>query len=381
MREIYRQLIHICTIVGARPQFIKASAISRVINEKYPGKIRESILHTGQHYDFSMSELFFKELGIPQPVKHGECGGGTQAEQTSAMLLFCEKMLLELKPDLVLVYGDTNSTMAAALVASKLHIPIAHIEAGLRSYDRQMPEEVNRLLTDHLSSLLYVPVQSGLDCLEKEGLRPGHAGKPNPLKPQVVLCGDVMLDSALHFASVSGGVLSEYGLQENKYLLCTIHRPSNADEPKRLFKIFDELKALASKLDKKPVLPLHPRTLKVLGEEGLDYMQKQGLQVIPAQGYLSMLQLEKNAFMILTDSGGVQKEAFFFQKPCVILRDTSEWTEILSSGWAVLAGDAELRVCEKALHLLQHMPEEHPAIFGDGRAAESIVAHIFQSFQ
>lgn len=374
-------MIRICSIVGARPQFVKASAISRAIQEHFAQNITEFLIHTGQHYDYMMSEVFFKELGIPEPALHGEAGAGSQAEQTANMLLFCEKAFMELKPDLVLVYGDTNSTLAGALAASKLGIHVAHIEAGLRSYDRAMPEEINRVLTDHLSSLLYVPVQNAIDCLKKEGIQSdNHIKRPDSRNPQVYNSGDVMLDTCVYYSHFPSKVLEENGIAENEYLLCTIHRPSNADKPLRLERIFNELLLLSADLNKTIILPLHPRTKKMLGEARMQEFEKTTLRIIEPQGYLNMLHLERNAFMIITDSGGVQKEAYFFKKPCVIVRDRSEWTEILQSGWAVLAGDEELQIRSKALNLLDNLPSIYPELFGDAKAANHILEHILNSF-
>lgn len=310
----------ILTVVGARPQFIKAAAISREIRAN-PG-VDEILVHTGQHYDEKMSGVFFDELGIGAPKHQLSVGSGSHGAQTGRMLEAIEKVLFEEKPDWVLVYGDTNSTLAGALAAAKLHIPVAHVEAGLRSNNRRMPEEVNRVLTDHLSSLLFAPTQAAVENAKHEGIDPA----------KVHLVGDVMYDVTVFTADRAereSRILEELKLDPGKYALATSHRAENTDVPARIEAIVDGLALLSARMP--VVLPLHPRTRKILGSK-LDSLPKT-LRIVEPMGYLDMVRMERNAAVIATDSGGVQKEAFFFKVPCVTFRDETEWTELVDSGW------------------------------------------------
>ena len=316
----------ILTVLGARPQFIKASVVSYAIN-KTPG-LQEVLVHTGQHHDANMSDVFFRELGIRQPDYFLDIHGGTHGAMTGRMLEAVEKVIIYEKPDIVLVYGDTNSTLAGALAAVKLNIPVAHVEAGLRSFNLAMPEEVNRILTDRISKWLFTPTQTATSNLQSEGYG----------AEKIIEVGDVMFDVALHHGSrvhADTGLMAKLGLTPKKYILATIHRQENTDHPSRLKAIVDALIVTAQKL---PVVwPLHPRTRAVLQQAGiLDALAKQ-VQLIEPIGYLDMVQLEKFARLIATDSGGVQKEAFFYRVPCVTLRDETEWVELIESGWNRLA--------------------------------------------
>lgn len=354
----------ILTVVGARPQFIKAAPVSRSL--KAAG-IDEFLVHTGQHYDANMSQIFFDELGIPYPDVNLEVGSGTHGRQTGEMLIRLEEVMLEQRPDWVLVYGDTNSTIAGALAAVKLHIPVAHVEAGLRSFNREMPEEHNRVLTDHCADLLLCPTQTAVKNLSNEGVTRG-----------VFLTGDVMYDAALMFgqqARDNSEILSLLGVKPKSYLLATIHRPHNTDYPQRLAGILDAF----GQLDAPVILPIHPRTRKKITELGLDVAElaRRGVRIIDPVGYLDMLMLEQNARLILTDSGGIQKEAYFFQVPCITLRNDTEWWETLDAGWNVLVGwDAE-KILNAASVLSPTGPQ--PAIFGDGAAAEKIAGILLES--
>ena len=343
----------VLSVVGARPQFIKAAVVSHVLRQKH----REILLHTGQHYDHEMSRIFFEELGIPEADIHLGVGSGTHGEQTGAMLAQIERVLLRERPDWVLVYGDTNSTLAGALAAAKLHLPVAHVEAGLRSYNRQMPEEINRVLTDHVSDLLFCPTQAAVDNLAREGITAG-----------VHHVGDVMYDAVRNHAQRAAArsrILEELGLAPGSYFLATVHRAGNTDDPTRLTAILDALSALGWPV----VLPAHPRTRKAL--DALHYQPGDQVRLIKPVGYLDMLQLEQHARAILTDSGGVQKEAYFAGVPCITLREETEWVETVESGWNTLVGADRECILAAVQHL--RLPEERPPLYGDGHAAEKIV--------
>ena len=355
----------IVTIIGARPQFIKAAAVSRAITAS--SEIKEQILHTGQHYDQNMNEVFFQKMGIKNPDWQLNCGSfSSQAEMLSVMLTGIEKALIESRPDCVLVYGDTNSTLAGALAASQLHIPVLHVEAGLRSFNKQMPEEINRVLTDHLSSQLFCPTAQAIRNLTNEGITKG-----------VFFTGDVMYDTALQFGKVAeekSKIIATLGLQPKNYLLCTIHRAGNTDNPERLTQIIRALVEIATP-DCPVILPLHPRTKGYLIRYNLSetIATNQSLRLIDPVDYLDMAMLEKNAATILTDSGGIQKEAYFYRTPCITLRDETEWTETVDAGWNQLAGYRT----EKILECLKNTPAKSEINdYGDGHAAEKIVQAI-----
>lgn len=350
-------------IVGARPQFIKVGPILRAVdthNREHPQRaIQEILVHTGQHYDREMSQVFFEELGLKEPDYHLGVGSGTHAYQTGEMLKRIEEVLVKEKPDLVMVYGDTNSTLAGALAAAKLRIPVAHVEAGLRSFNKKMPEEINRVLTDHISDLLFCPTETAVENLKREGITQG-----------VHLVGDVMYDSALYnvqLAEKRSRILERLRLQPKGYAIATVHRAENTDDAERLQSIFQALQAIAA--DGLPVVvPVHPRTRKQLSTLNLSLKH---VQMIEPVSYLEMLLLEKSAKIILTDSGGVQKEAFFFRVPCVTLRDETEWIETVEAGWNVLAGCEPQRIVEAARTARPGFDSAAP--YGDGRAAERIV--------
>jgi UDP-GlcNAc3NAcA epimerase len=315
----------VLTVVGARPQFIKAACVSRELRGR-PG-VTEVLVHTGQHFDAGMSDVFFAELGIPAPEHHLGVGGGTHGAATGRMLERLEAVMQAERPDWVLVYGDTNSTLAGALAAAKLHLPVAHVEAGLRSWNRRMPEEVNRVLTDHAADLLFAPTPTAVRNLEREGIAGAH----------VVVSGDVMYDAALYYgqaADAASTIHQDLGVAPGGYVLATVHRAENTDDPARLRAIFAGLGQVASQV---PVLlPLHPRTSGALAAAGLDASAYPGLTILPPVGYLDMVMLEKHARLVATDSGGVQKEAFFYRVPCVTLRDETEWVELVELGWNVV---------------------------------------------
>jgi UDP-GlcNAc3NAcA epimerase len=348
--------VKIVSVVGARPQFIKAATVSRHLRRAH----QEVLVHTGQHYDEQLSDIFFAELDLPAPDHHLGVGSAPQGRQTAQMLERLEEVLLQEKPERVLVYGDTNSTLAGALAAVKLHIPLAHVEAGLRSYDRRMPEEINRVLTDHCADLLFCPSATAVENLAREGITAG-----------VHLVGDVMYDSLLQQLPderAARETLSQQGLSPREYVLVTVHRAANTDDPARLGAI---LRALAE-LELPAVFPIHPRTRKAMAAAGLS--PAPNVRLREPLGYREMLSLERHARTILTDSGGVQKEAFFLGVPCVTLRDETEWPETVECGWNVLAGADRERIVAAAK---RPAPQgERPLLFGDGHAAEKIVRSL-----
>lgn len=364
-------MIKILTVIGARPQIIKAAAISRAVREHFPDKIEERILHTGQHYDANMSQVFFDELGIPEPDYNLGVGSGPHGEQTAKMIAGIETVLSSDHFDGIILYGDTNSTLAGAVAAAKLHIPVFHIEAGLRSYNMSMPEEQNRIVCDHLSSILFAPTQTAVDNLAAEGLTTSRAVFQNGRGRQVIKSGDVMYDNALYFSRLAeekSHILQACGLSSNDYILATVHRDFNTDRPERIESIFKALSAIADKDDIPVVLPLHPRTKKYLPGS-----LSNRIVIIPPASFFDILTLEKNARIVMTDSGGVQKEAFFFSKPCIILRPETEWVEILDHNAGVLA-DAD---CDRIINAYIDLSERtvnFPPLFGDGNAA-SIILH------
>lgn len=360
----------IASIVGARPQFVKAVVTSRAIRA-HPD-VEEVLIHTGQHYDDLMSEVFFRDLDIPCPDHHLNVGSGTHAVQTARMLEAIERLLVAERPDCVLVYGDTNSTLAGALAAAKLQVPVAHVEAGLRSFNRSMPEEINRVITDTLSDLLFAPTVLAAQNLEHEGITAGR----------VRIVGDVMYDAVLQYskrAEQRSSILSDLRLTRGSYVLATIHRAENTNHLGRLRIICDALVRLQAHLP--VVLPLHPRARAVLRREGWLEDLERRVHVLEPIGYLEMLMLEKHACLIATDSGGVQKEAFFFHVPCVTLRDETEWKELIDLGWNRLAPpidvDAIVHTCEQAL---QTKPRICPNPYGDGRSAEQIAEDLLSHF-
>jgi UDP-GlcNAc3NAcA epimerase len=375
----------IATIVGARPQFIKAATVSRAIaghnnrissenqltNNK--SQITETIIHTGQHFDAGMSDIFFEELGIPEPDYHLGVSGGGHGAMTGAMLEKLEPLLQEIAPDWVLVYGDTNSTLAGALAAAKLHIPVAHVEAGLRSYNRKMPEEINRIVTDQLSTILFCPTETAVNNLKAEGFP--HRLLTNN-KQQITQCGDVMFDAALFYAKRAegrSGILATHGLAPKGYVLSTVHRAENTDDPLRLRAIIDGLDAVSEQMP--VVLPLHPRTRAAMKRENI---LPQKIKLIDPVGYLDMVALETNAAVIATDSGGVQKEAYFHGVPCVTLREETEWTELIEAGWNRLIYPNRVGILD-AIKGARHRRGTNVRPYGEGDAAGKIVSLFFRT--
>jgi len=379
-------MIKILTIVGARPQIIKAAALSRAIKNGFSDKIKEIILHTGQHYDVNMSQVFFDELGIPQADFNLQVGSAGHGAQTAAMIVGIEDKLISEKPDFLVLYGDTNSTLAGAIAASKLRIPIVHIEAGLRSFNKTMPEEINRILCDHASALLFSPTQTGVNNLLNEGFELGNKPPFTNDNPGLFHCGDIMYDNSLFFSGLAeneSSILENHLLEPGKFVLATIHRDNNTDVPGRLNAIFSALNQIAEGGDT-VFLPLHPRAKKML-KQNLDQAlygkinRNPKLIISPPVSFLEIIQLEKNARMIVTDSGGVQKEAYFFKKPSVILRPQTEWVEIVENGAAIIADANEQKIMESIRVLNQKTNLAYPPVFGDGKAAEFICETLLKS--
>ncbi len=374
----------IVTIVGARPQIIKSSAISRVIQNQFKDELEEIIVHTGQHYDENMSQVFFQEMGIPQPNYNLNVGSGSHGAQTAKMLEGLEEIFLVEKPSAVLVYGDTNSTIAGALAATKIHIPVIHVEAGLRSFNKAMPEEVNRIACDHMSTLLFTPTITGLENLKNEGfkLHDGHKATAN--HPKVYHCGDVMFDNSLYFSTISdhtSTILDQIGIEKNKYILTTIHRDSNTDIAENMEQIFSALFEIQENSGFDIVLPIHPRTKsKMKNQLSAELYEKiennNHFKIVPPAGFIDIISLEKNARLIITDSGGLQKEAYFFEKPCLILRPQTEWVEIIENGNAILVDASKIRILEGFSELTEKTDFTYPQLYGNGNAAQFICEKI-----
>ena len=347
-------MMKLVSVVGARPQFIKAGPLTLALRKRH----HEILVHTGQHYDYGMSDVFFEDLGIPVPDYHLGIGSGRHGAQTGAMLKSIEDVLEKEQPDAVIVYGDTNSTLAGALAAAKLDIPVAHVEAGLRSFNRAMPEEINRILTDHLSTWLFVPSALSREQLQREGIESG-----------VYIVGDIMYDALLvhrERAEARSRILDHLGLPHHSYYMATIHRAENTDHPDSLRSIFKALQIL-----KKPViLPLHPRTNKKLKEHGIQV--ESNVRCVDPLGYLDMIHLQEHAACVLTDSGGVQKEAYYLRIPCVTLRTETEWVETVSAGWNLVCG-IDASEIENAVQKMENCQAPHPNLYGDGRTAYHIV--------
>lgn len=370
----------IITIIGARPQIIKSSAISRAISTHFSQELEEIIVHTGQHYDEGMSNVFFNEMNIPKPHHNLNVGSGSHGKQTAKMIEGLETIFQTENPDAVLVYGDTNSTIAGALAAAKIHIPVVHIEAGLRSFNKSMPEEINRISCDHMSSLLFTPTSTGLENLKREGFNLATDTKATIDSPNVYHCGDIMYDNSMYFSSISdtqSTILSENGLKPNHYILSTIHRDSNTDKAENLQSILEALLEISESAKVKIVIPLHPRTVNKMAELlSPEFAQKieqsEYIVILPPAGFLDIIALEKNAQLIITDSGGLQKEAFFFEKPCIILRPQTEWIEIVDNGNALLVDADKTRILKAFEYFSTKTDFTYPAFYGDGKAAEFI---------
>jgi len=379
--------IKIVTIIGARPQIIKAAALSRAIRQSFSDKIQEVIVHTGQHYDSNMSQVFFDELEIPRPDYNLNVGSARHGIQTARMTEGIEEILMNEKPDYIVLYGDTNSTLAGAIAAAKIHVPVVHIEAGLRSFNKSMPEEINRILCDHCSTLLFSPTATGFQNLVHEGFNPDNKAPFNADKPGIYHCGDVMYDNSLYFSMLAEqktDLLQRLNISDKSFILSTIHRDNNTDQPHRLNGIFSALLQIVKKSRLHLVLPLHPRTAKLL-EQNLEKILYEEITVnprihlIPPVSFLEMIVLEKKSTLIITDSGGVQKEAFFFQKPCIIMRSETEWKEIVSAGAAIIADADTTQIVQAWRTFRETPPANYPAIFGDGKAAIFICNELLKN--
>lgn len=351
------------TIIGARPQFIKAATVSRILAQNADAE--EVIVHTGQHHDPNMSDVFFAELEIPEPDYNLGISGGTHGAMTGRMLTAIEEVIIGDRPDCLLIYGDTNSTLAGALAAAKLHVPVAHVEAGLRSFNRQMPEEINRVVSDHVATWLLTPTNTATANLHSEGISP----------ETIHQVGDVMYDAALFYASKAeqtSTILTKLGLERRSYVLATIHRQENTDASARLRAIIADLNEVARSMQ--VVLPLHPRTRKLL-DSANDLELGDGLLVVEPVGYLDMVMLERGAAVIATDSGGVQKEAFFHGAPCITLRDETEWVELVEMGWNRLASPGSADIAGSIREAIGQVGESGSP-YGDGNAAQRIVTTL-----
>jgi UDP-GlcNAc3NAcA epimerase len=383
-------LIKILNIVGARPQIIKASAISRAIRRHFSKEITEILVHTGQHYDKEMSEIFFDELEIHKPDYNLGVGSAGHGRQTSMMITGIEEVLLIEKPDCVVLYGDTNSTLAGALAASKLHFPVVHIEAGLRSFNKRMPEELNRIMSDHSSTLLFAPTNAAFKNLMTEGFRPEN-GPPYTIdNPKIYFTGDIMYDNTLFFAGLAekkkAKLLEQLSLERDNFILVTIHRDTNTDDFERLRKILITLKSLAEQKKITLVMPFHPRTIISLKTNLPSLFSELSLcryiKIIPPASFLEMILLEKNCRMIVTDSGGVQKESHFFKKPCLVLRRETEWIELVNNGTAKLVDADPERINTEFMKLIDSQSAlEYPGFYGDGKTAEFILKEILLMFE
>lgn len=378
----------IVTIIGARPQIIKSAALSRAIKKHFSASITEIIVHTGQHYDENMSQVFFDELGIPAPNYNLNVGSGSHGKQTAIMISGIEEILLNEKPDAIVLYGDTNSTLAGAIAASKIHVPIIHIEAGLRSFNKSMPEEVNRIMCDHVSTLLFSPTQTGFENLIREGFQPDAQKPYHANNPKIYHSGDVMYDNSLffsEFAETNTTIIQDNDLEKGKFILATIHRNNNTDEPVRLNALFNALYQIIENNSVDVLLPLHPRTEKLL-EQNLNQELYQKIKsnthfkIIKPVSFIEMIALEKHCSIVITDSGGVQKEAFYFKKPCVILRPETEWVELVNCGTAIIADADEQKIIEAFNTLISKSNMQFPDIYGDGKTAEFICKEILNHF-
>jgi UDP-GlcNAc3NAcA epimerase len=377
-------MIKIVTIIGARPQIIKAAALSRAIKNKFSETITEIIVHTGQHYDENMSQVFFDELGIPAPNYNLNVGSGSHGKQTATMISGIEEILVQEKPQAIVLYGDTNSTLAGAIAASKIHVPVVHIEAGLRSFNKAMPEEINRIMCDHVSTLLFSPTQTGFQNLINEGFKKNAIVPYNANNPKIYHSGDVMYDNSIYFSEVAEHkttILAKNSLEKGKFILATIHRNNNTDEPVRLNALFSALHKISEQHQLDVLLPLHPRTAKLL-EFNLDQelhnkiKSSKHFKIIQPVSFLEMIALEKNCKIVMTDSGGVQKEAFYFEKPCVILRPETEWVELVECGTAVITDANEQKIIDAFNILTTKTDMKFPKLYGDGKAAEFICGEM-----
>lgn len=376
-------MIKLLTIIGARPQIIKAAALSRAIRGQFEGEFHEVIVHTGQHYDDNMSKVFFDEMAVPMPDYNLGVGSGSHGKQTALMIERLEEVILKEQPDYVVLYGDTNSTLAGSLAAVKLHFPVVHIEAGLRSFNKTMPEEINRIVCDHSSTLLFSPTATGLNNLAREGFNPDSKPPFSKDNPGLFNSGDIMLDNSLFFAEMAelkSNILATNQLEKGNFILATIHRDINTDNPVKLNTIFQAIAEISVTEDIDFIIPLHPRTTKILRQNLTQRVYSEvtsnpRIRLISPASFFDTLVLEKNCRMVMTDSGGVQKEAYFFRKPVIILRAETEWTEIVEHG-AGICTDTHLEQIVNAYHHFSSFEPVFPPVFGHGSAAEFICKQL-----
>jgi UDP-GlcNAc3NAcA epimerase len=380
-------MIKLLTIIGARPQIIKAAALSRTIQSQFADKIQEVVVHTGQHYDDNMSQVFFDEMLIPKPGYNLGVGSGSHGKQTAAMIDKIEEILIRENPDFVVLYGDTNTTLAGSIAAVKLHFPIIHIEAGLRSFNKSMPEEINRIVCDHSSTLLFAPTKAGINNLIREGFNPNNQPPFTSDHPGIFHSGDVMLDNALYFNEIAekkSAILENHNLFKGSFLFGTIHRDNNTDQPERLNAIFSALNEIALSEKTDIILPLHPRTSKLLAKNldhqlNIQISNNPLIKIIPPVSFFDTLVLEKHCRLVLTDSGGVQKEAYFQKKPVLILRSETEWVEIVENRTGIITDADRERIINSYYYFDKNKNLQFPMIFGDGNASFSICSEIIKN--
>lgn len=380
-------MLKVLNVVGARPQIIKAAAISRAIKNSFLNHIQDIIIHTGQHYDHNMSKVFFEEMDIPEPHINLNVGSSSHGKQTAEIINGIEKIIFDIKPNCIILYGDTNSTLAASIAASKLHVPIIHIEAGLRSFNKSMPEEINRIVCDHVSTLLFSPTKTAIKNLQKEGFKINNAPQYSIDNPGIFHCGDIMYDNSIYYSKETkriSNILNKNNLIPNNYILLTIHRDSNTDNPYRLTNIFYSINKISTNYNIDFIIPLHPRTLKSINNnikpELLNSLYRNKFtKIIEPVSYLDMIMLEKNAKLVMTDSGGLQKEAYFFKKPCIILRSETEWIELVEAGTALIT-DVDIKKIIDAFNFLNLNLKnlQFPSLFGNGDASSYICSKIIE---
>lgn len=380
-------MIKLLTIVGARPQIIKSAALSRCIREKFSEKIDEIVVHTGQHYDSIMSKVFFDDLQANTNIDYLKIRPGKQNEMMANMIKKIEKSIKSHIPDMVILYGDTNSTLAASIAASNINVPIAHIEAGLRSYNYKMPEELNRIYCDYASSMLFCPTKNALENLTNEGFIHTEIKPYNPNQKGIFLSGDIMFDNAKNYGSIAekkSSIIDEYNLKNNEYILLTIHRNVNTTDIFRLENIFNAISEIIKIYNLKLFFPVHPNTKNIINSnKSLKSILSKNKNIIvsPPVSFFDMILLEKKSKIICTDSGGVQKEAFFFAKPCVILREETEWTELTKNNFAVLAGNSYEKIKASFDYFINKKIDYSLQLFGDGRSAEFICKKIISNLK
>lgn len=383
-------MIKLLTVIGARPQFIKSAAISRAISKYFTNKIEEVIVHTGQHYDPEMSNVFFDELNIPKEKYNLHIGSSNHANQTAKIMIALDDVVEKEMPDAILLYGDTNSTLSACLVGVKRHIPVIHVEAGVRSYNKKFPEEVNRLICDHVSSLLFVPSDDGMRSLTQEGFDTAETKIDTTSllnHPNVYRCGDIMYDNTIYFEDKADGYFNElihkHSLPRENYFLVTAHRPSNVDDHENFKSILSFFHYAVETLGKEIVFPIHPRTRKLIDQnaELSEMINRPGIHCIPPASFIEMIGLEKYADLVITDSGGVQKEAFFMKKPCLIMLEETPWVELVDSGNAKLVGSNYDLLCDGAKYYLENPPQTFESIYGDGKSASFICEKIIENIK